>query len=163
MNQDDSFEKWMQEFMNKVFTMFPELERVVNGEEFREVVERLESGLPAAFYIKIGPNGPEIRHFDMIEDFEEDFEDEDLMFQVFEDEDQIFVSMEINEAEKEDIEVRIRGDRILEIFIAEELVKSIELPAPVKEDSVRASYKNGVLDVIIEKVEEFKFKKVKIE
>jgi len=154
MSEDNSFDEWMNEFMNKVFAAFPELERVIKGEEFREVVERLESGLPAAFYIKIGPEGPEIKRLELIEDLEdfeefEEYEDE-FNYEIFEDEDKIFVSMEMEDIEKEEIEVRIRANKILEILVDDEIVESIELPAPVKEGSVRASYKNGVLDVTIE-------------
>jgi|GEM_PF-2184183 len=163
MTNDESFEKWMNEFMNKMFAAFPDLEKAFKGEELKEVIERLENGLPVVLYLKIGEEGPEIKPIEMIDDFE-DFEfEEELEYEIFEDEERIYVTIEMNEFEKDEIEVRIRANRFLEILVEDEVIESIELPITVKENEVHASYRNGILDVVIEKSDDFKFRRVNLE
>lgn len=107
--------------------------------------------------------GPEIKPIEMIDDFE-DFEfEEELEYEIFEDEERIYVTIEMNEFEKDEIEVRIRANRFLEILVEDEVIESIELPITVKENEVHASYRNGILDVVIEKSDDFKFRRVNLE
>ncbi|MDK2781122.1 MAG: GvpH [Archaeoglobi archaeon] len=163
MTNDESFEEWMNEFMKKMFTAFPALEKVFNGDEMKEIIERLESGLPVVLYLKLGEEGPEIKPVEMIDDFDDfEFEDE-LEYEIFEDEEKIYVTADMSEFEKDEIEVRIRAKRFLEILVDDEVVESIELGVPVDEKGVQASYRNGVLDVVIEKLDEFKFRRVNVE
>ncbi|MDI3502801.1 MAG: GvpH [Archaeoglobi archaeon] len=163
MTNDESFEEWMNEFMKKMFTAFPALEKVFNGDEMKEIIERLESGLPVVLYLKLGEEGPEIKPVEMIDDFDDfEFEDE-LEYEIFEDEEKIYVTADMSEFEKDEIEVRIRAKRFLEILVDDEVVESIELGVPVDERGVQASYRNGVLDVVIEKLDEFKFRRVNVE
>ena len=67
----------------------------------------------------------------------------------------ISVTLEMPGVDKSDIDLKVTR-RELTITVDTEkrkYHKRVELPASVKPDTTRATYKNGVLDVVIEKVE----------
>jgi len=72
---------------------------------------------------------------------------------VYEDEKTVTVIVEMPGVNKEDIKIRIDGDRL--IVSAQtgdrKYYKEITLPAKVKKENAKASYKNGVLELKLEK------------
>ncbi|KPL18209.1 MAG: hypothetical protein AMJ92_08975 [candidate division Zixibacteria bacterium SM23_81] len=100
---------------------------------------------------------------------------------ISEDGDNLYVDVEIPGMKKEDIKVSLehnvlslKGEKKLEKEIKEEnyhrwerrygsFSRSFELPVPVQSDKIDASYKSGVLHVILPKAEEVKPKQIPIE
>ena len=99
---------------------------------------------------------------------------------VYEENDDIVVKAELPGLDKNDIEVNIsdweltlKGEKKKEAKIDEEnyyrcersygaFLRSLELPAGVQADKVKASFKNGVLEVRLPKAEEAKTKTIKV-
>jgi HSP20 family protein len=99
---------------------------------------------------------------------------------VYEEKDDIVVKAELPGMEKGDIEVDIsdseltlKGEKKKEEKIEEKdyyrcersygaFVRSIDLPRDVQADKVKASFKNGVLEVRLPKTEEAKTKEIKV-
>lgn len=79
--------------------------------------------------------------------------------------DTISVTVELPGIEKDDIDVDIEGRRMT-IKIDDQhrrIRKEIELPCGVDEESVQATFRNGVLDIVLNKTEDTKPQKIKIE
>ena len=99
---------------------------------------------------------------------------------LFEEKDDIVVKAELPGMEKDNIEVNltdntltIKGEKKKEEEVKEEnyyrceraygsFVRNIELPKSVHADKVKASFKNGILEVRIPKTEEAKTKEIKV-
>ena len=99
---------------------------------------------------------------------------------VFEEKDDIVVKAELPGIEKDKIEVNltdrtltIKGEKKKEENIKEEnyyraersygsFLRTLELPNEVRADKVKASFKNGILEVRMPKTEEAKAKEVKV-
>jgi HSP20 family protein len=99
---------------------------------------------------------------------------------VFEDKDEIVVKAEIPGMDKDNIEVNltdhtltIKGEKKKEEEIKEEnyyraersygsFIRTVELPAEVHTDKVKANFKNGVLEVRMPKTEAAKAKEIKV-
>ncbi len=97
-----------------------------------------------------------------------------------EDKDNLVVTVELPGMKKEDIEVTVQdgvlsisGERKREQTAEEEGVyrseryygrfhRTITLPKPVKEDEVKATYKDGVLTIVLPKTEEAKPKQIEV-
>ena len=99
---------------------------------------------------------------------------------VYEEKDEIVAKAEVPGLEKEDIEVSIadstltiKGEKKKEEEVKEEdyyrlersygsFVRSVELPREVQADKVKATFKNGVLEIRMPKSEEAKKKEIKV-
>jgi len=99
---------------------------------------------------------------------------------VYEEKDEIVVKAELPGMDKNDIQVNIsdseltlKGEKKREEKVEEEdyyrcersyggFVRSVELPTEVQADKIKASFKNGILEVRLPKSEETKRKEVKI-
>ena len=99
---------------------------------------------------------------------------------VFEEKDDIVVKAELPGIDKENIEVNltehtltIKGEKKKEEEVKEEnyyrcersygsFLRSVELPKDVHADKVKASFKNGILEVRVPKTEEAKSKAIKV-
>lgn len=99
---------------------------------------------------------------------------------VYEEKDDIVVKAELPGMEKSDIEVNLsdsqltlKGEKKKEEKIEEEnyyrcersyggFVRSVELPTDVQADKIKASFKNGVLEVRLPKTPEAKAKEIKV-
>jgi len=77
----------------------------------------------------------------------------------------IGVTVELPGVDKDDIKLEITDTRMTISVNTESrrYFKEVELPAPVKEDTAKASYKNGILDITLQKKAPPKKKGVKIE
>lgn len=77
----------------------------------------------------------------------------------------ISVTVELPGIEKDDIDVDIEGRRMT-IKVDDQhrrILKEIELPCGVDEESVKATFRNGVLDIVLNKTEDTALHKIKIE
>jgi HSP20 family protein len=99
---------------------------------------------------------------------------------VYEEKDEVVVKAELPGLDKKDIEVNIsdseltlKGQKNKEEEIEEEnyyrrersygdFLRSVELPTDVQADKVKASFKNGILEVRVPKTEEAKTKTIKV-
>jgi HSP20 family protein len=99
---------------------------------------------------------------------------------VYEEKDEIVLKAELPGMDKSDIEVNLsdsqltlKGEKKKEEKIEEEnyfrsersygaFVRSVELPTEVQADKVKASFKNGILEVRLPKTEEAKTKEIKV-
>lgn len=102
------------------------------------------------------------------------------MVDVFEDKDDIVVKAELPGIEKENIQVNltdhmltIRGEKKKEEEVKKEnyyraersygaFSRTLELPVDVRADKVKASFKNGILEVRMPRSEEAKAKEIKV-
>lgn len=123
----DEFEKLfkeMEKFIEDVFKNAFNMQPFVKG-----------------FSLRINEDGvPEIKEIGS-----KDNENEEIM----EDEKKIYVTLEIPEADEKEIEIKAKGN-ILEIR-AGNFAKKIELPAKVNSKKIVKSYRNGILDIELEK------------
>jgi HSP20 family protein len=99
---------------------------------------------------------------------------------VFEEKDDIVVKAELPGMEKDDIEVSLtdhiltlKGEKRKEEEVKKEnyyraersygsFLRTLELPTDVRADKVKASFKNGILEVRMPKTEEAKTKEIKV-
>jgi HSP20 family protein len=84
---------------------------------------------------------------------------------IIEDDAAVSVTVEIPGVEKKDIDLDLH-EKSLIISVdseARKYHKELELPSNVHPDSAKATYKNGVLDIVLEKVKTKKGRKVSIE
>jgi HSP20 family protein len=84
---------------------------------------------------------------------------------IIEDDSSVSVTVEIPGVEKRDIDLDVH-EKSLRISVdseARKYHKELELPSSVHTDSAKATYKNGVLDIVLEKLKTKKGKKVSIE
>ncbi len=103
-----------------------------------------------------------------------------LPVEVFDQDGRLEVRLEAPGLDREDFEVEVVGDRLRiagekrverehkqgEYHVAEcaygRFARLVPLPAPVKADSAKASYRNGVLNVTLEKDESARRKRIEI-
>jgi len=99
---------------------------------------------------------------------------------IYEDKDDIVIKAELPGLEKDDVEVNmmdhtltIKGEKKKEAEVKEEnyyrsersygsFARTLQLPTDVQADKVKASFKNGVLEVRLPKTEEAKTKAIKV-
>jgi HSP20 family protein len=75
------------------------------------------------------------------------------MVDIFDEEDHILVIAELPGVSENEIKIEVAGD-ILNLAASDrdrKYAKEILLPSKVKPDSVKTSYKNGILEIILEK------------
>lgn len=160
----DEFERFMRRWQK----FFEEVERQIE-EDFR----RLSAGGPGrpryyyyGFEITMGPDGrPVVREFGNVRrkpDVEriEVVDEIDPLTDVVEEDDKIKVVVDMPGVEKEDIKLYVSEDgRTLTIDARgkeRKYHKEIRLPAAVDPNKAKATYKNGVLSIELEKVEKKK-------
>ncbi|MCD6523280.1 MAG: Hsp20/alpha crystallin family protein [Candidatus Diapherotrites archaeon] len=169
---DDKRRFWRRR--NPFFDLFSEFDKIdeMMDEMMKKAFDDFEkigaSGKPLTygFSIKIGPDGkPQIREFGNIKPTEEKIEVKDArepLVDVMNRDDGITVLAEMPGVEKKDIDISAT-EKTLTIK-APDFYKEVELPEEILTDSVKASYKNGVLTVEMKKkVAKPKGKKVRVE
>lgn len=156
----EELEKRLDRIMRKILRLLPE-----------EVVSEVKGPYVYGFSITIGPDGrPIIREFGNVKRIAgrpSIGEEREPLVDIFEDEKTVTVIVEMPGVNKEDIKVKA-SENLLVISAQtgdRKYYKEIELPAKVKPESARANYKNGVLEVKLEKTEKGKEKgfEIKIE
>ncbi|PNX46309.1 MAG: hypothetical protein BV459_06635 [Thermoplasmata archaeon M11B2D] len=135
-------------------------------EETMKMFTNAQPGKPIVhgFKIDIGPNGkPQIEDFgnrsirspEGIPTISEELEP---LTDIIEGENDVAITVEIPGVEKDDIELVATQDA-LEIKVdspKRKYHKRIDLPCNVKTKSTKATYKNGILDIVLEKKEKKK-------
>lgn len=121
------------------------------------------------FSISIGPDGkPVFREFGNIRPTTRGpvvREEIEPLVDVYDEKDHVLVVAEIPGVNKEDIKLRATEDTLTISVEAgkRKYYKEVELPSKVNPDSAKATYKNGILEVRLEKKEKSKGKEIKVE
>jgi len=132
-------------------------------EEMMRIFSSAQPGKPLVhgFKIRIGPDGKPI-----IEDFGNKpkkspdgealiSEEREPLTDIIEGDEDVAVTVEIPGVEKEDIDLNVNEDTI-EITVnnpQRKYHKTLELPCDVMPKTTKATYKNGILDVVIKRKE----------
>lgn len=151
---------------------FRSLRRMFGG-EFEEGFSEKYGPYVYGFSITIGPDGkPIVREFGNVRRIQGKpriSEEREPLVDVIEDEDQVTVVAELPGVDKNDIKVRATEETLIISAkgLDKKYYKEIPLPAKVRPETAKASYKNGVLEVKLEKKEkskeEFKGVEIKVE
>ncbi len=153
------------------FDDFPEFDDVFSedfDDLFRSVFEnmrelpaqKLKPGEPVVygFSMRVGPDGkPQVEEFGNVEKGKVKDEREPLV-DVINQEKEIRVIAELPGVDKSEIRIKARPQE-LEIHVSNpgrKFAKTVKLPETVVDDSAKASYKNGILEVVLQKVAPFK-------
>ena len=151
--------------------IFDDMRKMFESTNFKDMIEDMfRSGFESnkrfirGFSINIGPDGkPKIQEFgnrptrtpagdSMISEEREPLTD------IIEGDEDVAVTVEIPGVEKDDIDLNVTGDA-LEITVdnpKRKYHKRLDLPCNVKPKTTKATYKNGVLDVVIKRREKKK-------
>lgn len=166
------FEKWFEEAIKEIerdFEFFPKelvREKKVGSRTIREF-----GPFVYGYSITIGPDGkPIIREFGNvrprsgIKPIEVSDEREPLV-DVIEEQDKIRVIAEVPGVSKEEINIDVVDDKLrISTTGKRKYYKEIPLGSPVEPESSKATYSNGVLEVVINKKQQVKEgKKIKVE
>jgi HSP20 family protein len=157
---DDDFER-----------IFDEMQKIFESNDFREMVEdMLRGGVGSnkrfihGFSVNMGPDGrPRIQEFGnrsmktpggepMISEEQEPVTD------VIEGDNEVYVTVELPGVEKDNIDLNVT-ENTLEITVnnpERKYHKSVDLPCGVQSKTTKATYKNGILDVVIPRKEKKK-------
>ena len=146
---DDDFER-----------MFQEMERMME-KAFRFPMDKMEPGksFVHGFSVRIGPDGkPRIQefgnhHIKSEEGKEAISEEREPLTDVIECDEEVSVTMELPGVEKKDIDLKATKDQ-LEISVdtpMRKYHKIVHFNVEVKPKTTKATYKNGVLDVTIQR------------
>jgi HSP20 family protein len=157
---DDEFER-----------IFDEMQKMFDSTNFKEMIEEmLRGGLDSnkrfvhGFSINIGPDGkPKIQEFGNrpLKTPEGDStisEEREPLTDIIEGDDDVAVTVELPGVKKEDIDLDVTNDS-LEIKVDtsnRKYHKKLGLPCDVMPKTTKATYKNGVLDVVIKRREKKK-------
>jgi HSP20 family protein len=148
-------------------------------ERIHEMMDRMTEGtmrdrndyepLVYGFSVRTGPDGKPVfqRFGDSVGPGEDirDGMDKGPLTDIIERDDSISVTIELPGIEKEDIDIGFVGRRMTVKVDApnRRYRKVVDLPCGVDEGSVKATFKNGVLDVNLTKTEESESHKIEIE
>jgi len=157
---DDEFER-----------IFDEMQRIFESGNFKEMIEEMLRGgsgsnkrFVRGFSLNIGPDGkPNIQEFGnrplktsggepTISDEQEPLTD------IIEGDEDVAVTVEMPGVERKDIDLHVTGD-VLEITVKNperKYHKRLNLPCDVIPKTTKATYKNGILDVVIKRKEKKK-------
>jgi HSP20 family protein len=164
-------------FFGNIDDMFKEMERMMDEElkDFTEKVPReyvKERKLPDGstvkelgpfvhgYSMKIGPDGkPEIQEFGNIKKSLKGTpqvkEEREPLVDIVDTDKEIHVVVELPGVEKTDIKLRGTDDSItISVDTPQyKYYKDVELPTKIKVEEAKSTYKNGVLEVVVPKVE----------
>ena len=151
---DDWFKR-MRRFMDEIDRIFDEMFR-----EFTREYRRGGYGKPLiyGFSITYGPDGkPIIREFGNVKPSYRGpiiREETEPYVDIIEEEDTIKVIAELPGVDKKDIDVSTTEDLlVISTRGPRRYYKEVRLPAKVKPETAKAKYKNGVLEITLEKLE----------
>ncbi|MCJ2520398.1 MAG: Hsp20/alpha crystallin family protein [Candidatus Thermoplasmatota archaeon] len=161
-DDDDDFFSYFDEIFDD---MRKRMEKVLSGS-----LKDFDTTKPFVwgYSFRMGPDGkPEFRQFGDTEGLRPMTGESrrEPLTDVIEKKDSISITVELPGVEKEDIELKTTSSRVvIEVDHPERRYhRDIDLPAPVNPDSVKATFKNGVLDVILDKVKGDTGKRVSID
>jgi HSP20 family protein len=161
-DEDDDFFEYFDEIFED---MRRRMEKLFSG-----ALKDLDTAKPFVwgYSFRIGPDGkPQFHQFgdtDVLKPWTGESRREPLT-DVMEREDSISITVELPGVEKEDIDLRATSDK-LTIKVdnpQRRYYKEVDLPSAVDPNSVKATFKNGVLDITLKKVKREAGKRVSIE
>jgi len=121
------------------------------------------------FSVTVGPDGkPMVEEFGNIKRLGNKpviSEEREPVVDVIEKKDEISVVAEVTGVDKNSIKVTVDGNKLTISANSpdKKYYKEVELPAKVDENSAKATYKNGVLEVTLKKIETNSGKEIKVE
>jgi len=121
--------------------MVREMQKIIE-EVFRNAFEGFGNAFAEGFSVKFSPEG-EIK-MERIE------KEKDVDKDIIEDRDRIYVTLRLPDIDENEIDIKV-VDKTLEI-IAGDRIRIIDLPARVNKEKIKKIYKNGVLDIELEKI-----------
>jgi HSP20 family protein len=156
MDIDEEFER-MRRRMERM------MEEIIKNRQFST-----EKPFVYGFSMRTGTDGkPQIREFGNTAPYEVDkkIPEREPLTDIIEKQDSIAVTMEMPGVEKDDIDLNVHDDSVIISVDSEhqKYYKELPLPSKIKPDSVKATYKNGVLDIVLKKGISKKGKKVNID
>lgn len=170
----DVFDEMFYEFFEDLEKELREFQRYLSRSAYRGIREGEVKGLNRpivyGFRITVGPDGvPRIEEFGNVRKVgrkPEIAEEIEPLVDVVDEGDNVRVIAELPGVDKDDIELEA-VDKTLIIRAKgrhRNYYKEVELPARVDTESAKAHYRNGVLEVVLRKVEEAKRgKKIRVE
>lgn len=170
----DVFDEIFYEFFEDLEREIQEFQKYLSRSAYREIQEGQKKGFERpivyGFRITVGPDGvPRIEEFGNVRKIgrkPEIAEEMEPLVDVVDEGDSVRVIAELPGVDKDDIELEA-VDKTLIIKAKgkhRSYYKEVDLPAKVEIDSAKARYRNGVLEVVLKKVEKAgKGKKIKVE
>ena len=156
----DWFDDWE---IDDIFEEFDERFKKMHQRINKILKDAMEGNIPAkeggpfiyGWSFRVGPDGkPHFEEFGNIKPRAgiEEMAREPLV-DVIEEEDKVYVTAEVPGVTKEDIQLEITDDTLVIKVDREDrkYYKEVKLPAKVDEDSAKATYQNGVLDIEFKK------------
>jgi len=164
MFDDDWFKRRKKHFpYDNIFDELEKMERIMwrilenffseRNLEFKNLNKPFVYG----FSISIGPNGqPVIREFGNIKsNLNQTFIKEEIepLIDVIEEEESIKIYVELPGVKKENIKLRVKSNKLIISVLNEDKKyhKEISLPPNIEVKNIKATYRNGVLEIIIKK------------
>lgn len=161
----EEMEAMMRELDEMFSRSFEEVERelpknLIRERRTKDKIIREFGPIVYGYSITIGPDGkPIIREFGNVRpgakpEIVELSEAREPLVDVFEEDDSVKVVAEVPGVEKKDINLNATEDKLI-ISVdtpQRKYYKEVDLPAKVDPNSASASYKNGVLEVVLKKV-----------
>jgi len=151
--------------------LFEEIQHMFENTDFKDMLEDMMKGggepnkrFVRGFSLNIGPDGkPKLQEFGNrqmktpkgVPSVSEEIEP---ITDIIEGENDVAITVEIPGVERDDIDLNVTDDT-LEIKVDEpnrKYHKLVDLPCGVKPKSTKATYKNGILDVVLDKKEKKK-------
>jgi HSP20 family protein len=156
--EDELLDALEEEFQN-IASTFDEIRKRI----LKEAIGSDNNPFVYGFSMRVGPDGkPNIEEFGNIQGIisgEASFPSErEPLTDVIEGEKEISVILELPGVEKKDIDLKTT-DALLDIHVEtpdRSYHKKLEFPCKVKPETAKASYKNGVLEVRVERIEQRK-------
>jgi HSP20 family protein len=157
---EDEFEK-----------IFEEVEKMFESSNFKDMIEEMLRGGASnkrfvhGFSLNIGPDGkPRMQEFGNkpLKSAEGEpviSEEREPLTDIIEGDEDVAVTVEIPGVERKDIDLNVTNDNTLEIKVDtadRKYHKRLDLPCDVLPKTTKATYKNGVLDVVIKRKEKKK-------
>ena len=173
---DDDFDERRRKRRNDPFDLFDEdfIKDILNDDRVMDDIKRMTEEMMKMFSnaqpgksivhgykINIGPDGkPRISDFGnrstkSPEGKQMISEEREPLTDIIEGDNDVAVTVEIPGVEKEDVDLNVTRDR-LEIKVdnpKRKYHKTLPLPCDVKPKTTKATYKNGILDVVIKRKE----------
>lgn len=160
----DPFSGLDDDFERSIFADMKPIEDMMRSLMNPEIMRKLQQDnkpIVSGFSIRIGPNGKmDFEQFGnvvpkgqkpVIKDEREPLVD------VINRKKEVSVIAELPGVDKKDISIKVSGENdALDILVPHKFSKKVRLPARVKPKSAKANYKNGVLEVNLEKEKEDK-------
>lgn len=150
--RDDPFARFFEDFEKEFEGMRAMMNEVM--EQAMKANQDPSKPFVYGFQFRMGPDGkPHISHFGDQKTLVPGSEPaREPLCDVVEGEKEVAVTVELPGVEKNDIKLHVAEQRVtLEVDAPRRYRKVLDLPARVKPSSAKATYKNGILDVTLER------------